>query len=314
MRNSLIYRIITVLLSTILSLMTAIASAALEPKDTTSYEDCLTRVAPQYAGSQVNDQCFIYFDKFIAVPNPMGGGKIIYIDQAHNNFHQRDGRYLPFTKLLQKDGYTVETFNEFFTDNSLAKIRQGDILVIANPVHSNNTPEVNWIAPIYSAFTDSEINALEKWVKAGGALMLIADHFPFPGAVDKLAQRFGFYFDNGYNFDPNYNDVFLYDLLNSQIAKDLMRQLFTTKDPSPKGGTVFNKKLGIEQPRTVKDDLVDQVRAVMISLGAEVNSLIFWSGELPTLDNGFAGGDGWLLDHPIVRGFSNINSKIILRP
>lgn len=310
MKYSLSYRSKNLLLSIILFLIATNVRAALEPKDTTSYEDCLARVASQYAGSQVNDQCFIYFDKFIAVPNPVSAGKIIYIDQAHNNFHQRDGRYLPFTKLMQKDGYTVEVFSEKFTDAALAKIRAGDVLVIANPSNDANYPEKNWIAPIYSAFTDGEIDALVKWVGAGGSLMLIADHFPFPGSVDKLAQRFGFFMDNGYNFDPNYNDVFLHDLLNSQIAKDIMRQLYTTKDPSPQGGTKFNKKLGIDQPRTIKDDLVDQVRAVLIELSIEVNALLFWAGDQPSVDNGLSTGDGWLLDHPIVRGLNNYNHKI----
>ncbi len=49
-----------------------------------------------------------------------------------------------------------------------------------------------------SAFDAEEIAAVHKWVAEGGSLFLIADHMPFPGATQELAQAFGVEFSNGY--------------------------------------------------------------------------------------------------------------------
>ena len=35
-------------------------------------------------------------------------GPIIFIDEAHHNFHTMGGRYQAFAKLLQTDGYQVK--------------------------------------------------------------------------------------------------------------------------------------------------------------------------------------------------------------
>lgn len=289
------------------STMLAADNVKLQPQDTANYQECVTRVAIQNAGKQVNDECFIYFNQFIngATPAiPGSKGVTVLIDETHHNFHTKDARYKPFSMLLENDGYTVTSITPSmgFTDTLTAN--PNAVLVIANPVHSSNysaTDETeNWSDPILSAFTDKEIDAMVNWVTGGGSLMLIADHYPFPGAVDKLAQRFGFFMDNGYNFDPNYNNVFLNALLDTDLAKSIMRQEVTTKDPSPNGGTIV--KDGVKRERTIKDDLVDQVRAVMVMLGARVNSLVFWAGTPPSADTGFSAGDGNLIDHPIVRG------------
>ena len=36
-----------------------------------------------------------------------GKGPVVLIDEGHNNFHTAGERYLPFAKLLTKDGYNV---------------------------------------------------------------------------------------------------------------------------------------------------------------------------------------------------------------
>jgi len=298
--------------------MLAADAVKLQPQDTNNYQDCLTRVASQYAGDQVNDACFIYFNQFLNGANPAPDntrGVTVLIDETHNNFHTKEGRYKPFSLLLENDGYTVNSIAPEMDFNATLTANPHAVLLIANPLNaSNNIPDskgkVTWSDPIRSAFTNDEIDGLVNWVKAGGSLMLIADHYPFPGAVNTLAQRFGFFMDDGYNFDPNYNNVFLNALLNTDLAKSIMRQEVMTKDPSPQGGTIT--KNGVTKDRTVKDDLVDQVRSVMVMLGARVNSLLFWSaatdqkpeGTSPTPDKGFSAGDGELWDHPIVRGLN----------
>jgi len=52
-----------------------------------------------------------------------------------------------------------------------------------------------------SAFTDEEITAVRDWVNEGGALLLIADHLPWPAAANKLASAFGVHYSSGHALD-----------------------------------------------------------------------------------------------------------------
>lgn len=125
---------------------------------------------------------------------PAKDGPRIWIDQAHYNFHTKDGRYCGFTKVLEADGYQVSSNDKTFDQ---ADLRACDILVIANAL-DEETSIRGWNLPNRSAFTSAEINALRRWVSKGGSLMLIADHMPFPGCNAELAAAFGFTFTNGY--------------------------------------------------------------------------------------------------------------------
>ncbi len=125
-------------------------------------------------------------------PTYSGNGPIIAIDGGHNNFHKLDGRFKPFGRLMNLDGYTVRDI-QVFEKKELEEI---DVLVISNPLHESNLG--NWQNPCPSAFTDAEIKAVKKWVKGGGRLLLIADHMPFGGAAKKLGEAFGFEFANGF--------------------------------------------------------------------------------------------------------------------
>ncbi len=133
------------------------------------------------------------------IENPtfdIGKGPVVKIDEAHFNFHTMDGRYNAFVKVLQQDGYRVEANRSEFNLDSL---RTCNVLVIANALNEKNTED--WSLPTPSAFTDEEIEVVGKWVEEGGALFLIADHMPFPGAAEKLAAVFGFEFSNGFALD-----------------------------------------------------------------------------------------------------------------
>ncbi|MEX2600597.1 MAG: hypothetical protein WD355_03045 [Balneolaceae bacterium] len=214
------------------------------------------------------------YDKTYIAPtpeNPAGTGTTVYIDAAHNNFHTADNRFKPFADLIRNDGYLVESFDHLFTSESLADV---DILVISNPVNDSNTPEENWIAPIESAFTADEIDVLVDWVYEGGSLMLIADHFPFPGAVEELAARFGFQVDNGYNFDPHYYSDLRDQFFELPVIKDIQAG---TADPNSEEtqGRIFA-----------------QAAPLFIALGAQVNSLNFWAPYASPADSLFAEGDG----------------------
>src|SRR6185436_2468822 len=54
-----------------------------------------------------------------------------------------------------------------------------------------------------SAFSDAECDAVRDWVRAGGSLLLIADHTPFGATAFALAQRFGVEMGKGYAWTPD---------------------------------------------------------------------------------------------------------------
>lgn len=119
-------------------------------------------------------------------------GPNVYIDQSHQNFHQKSGRFKPFSDLLTSDGYKVDSIV------NLRNLKQRDVLVIANAIHETNRR--NWRRPIHQAFTEEEILYIKEWVKKGGRLLLIADHMPFSGASNSLANAFGFNFCDGFAY------------------------------------------------------------------------------------------------------------------
>jgi len=126
----------------------------------------------------------------------IGKGPVVKIDEAHHNFHTMDGRYFAFAEVLRHDGYRVRPNTSEFNLDSLQTCT---ILVISNALNERNTEE--WSLPTPSAFTDEEVEIVRLWIENGGALFLIADHMPFPGAAEKLAAVFGFELKNGFAFN-----------------------------------------------------------------------------------------------------------------
>ncbi|HKP28215.1 MAG TPA: DUF4350 domain-containing protein [Gemmatimonadales bacterium] len=123
-----------------------------------------------------------------------GQGPTVCLDQAHHNFHTLDNRFWAFGDLLRRDGYVMKPGIDKFDSKSLA---QCSVLVIANAMWS----EAEWETypyPTPSAFTPEEITAVHQWVKAGGRLLLIADHMPIAGANAPLAAPFGVTFNDGF--------------------------------------------------------------------------------------------------------------------
>jgi hypothetical protein len=134
------------------------------------------------AGQQVADPNFN-----TAVTNAAykkNGPKVLF-DQAHHNFHTASGRYKPFADLITNDGYRITPNQDKF---ARATLKGFDILVIANAMGAEqmDTPEAS-----YAAFSPEECDAVRDWVKAGGKLLLIADHAPIGSANQTLADRFG---------------------------------------------------------------------------------------------------------------------------
>ena len=138
------------------------------------------------------------FDTKVAKPAYAKRGPRVLFDEAHNNFHTASGRYKPFADLLTSDGYSVTPNTQPFTRDSLKGF---DILVTANAIGAGatalNAPEAS-----KPAFTEAECDAVRDWVRAGGALLLIADHAPIGAANAALGKRFGVEMSNAYTLDP----------------------------------------------------------------------------------------------------------------
>ena len=126
-----------------------------------------------------------------------GRGPVVYIDEAHHNFHTMTGRFAPFARLLAADGFGVRRFASSFDQASLDTI---GILVVSNALAKENIE--SWARPIRAAFTQAEIEAVAAWVERGGALLLIADHMPMAGAALQLGARLGVPYADGFAIDP----------------------------------------------------------------------------------------------------------------
>ena len=132
------------------------------------------------------DKSFSYDIKDPAYPE--GKGPVILIDEAHNNFHTAVGTYLPFADLLRQDGFVVKQAKKKISAEFLTA---GTVFVIADaqpPLEVGDPP----------TFSEEEIRILNDWVKRGGALFVITDHMPDPGAIKGLALSFGIEVSNGY--------------------------------------------------------------------------------------------------------------------
>ncbi|MGI8843520.1 MAG: hypothetical protein ACR2HZ_07470 [Gemmatimonadaceae bacterium] len=124
---------------------------------------------------------------------PAGERPLVLVDRAHHNFHAGAEQFEQFARLLRGDGYRVRGLEERFSAEALAG---ADVLVIVNAVASREDKERS--LPTSPAFTTDEIETVRQWVERGGSLLLIADHMPFPGAMDALARVFGIEFLNGF--------------------------------------------------------------------------------------------------------------------
>jgi hypothetical protein len=153
----------------------------------------------------------LLFLSLLSAPSPTTAAETrqprVLIDAAHHNFHTADGRYAPLARLLQESGFAVHSATTALTPELL---RTADVLVIANALHASNVDR--WESPVAPAFSEAESALITAWVENGGSLLLIADHFPFPGAVDDLAANFGFRLFNGFAIRADVASEDIFDL------------------------------------------------------------------------------------------------------
>jgi hypothetical protein len=142
---------------------------------------------------------------------------VVFIDEGHWNFHTKNDRYLPFAMLLERDGYRTEGYCGPF---EVEKLNKGNILVISNALNQVNVE--NWYKPVFSAFTDEEIETVRKWIEDGGSLFLIADHMPMGGAAEKMAAAFGFGFSDGFALDTARGGPALFTRADGTLAGNII--------------------------------------------------------------------------------------------
>src|SRR5260221_1540739 len=111
-------------------------------------------------------------------------GPTVLCDEPPTNLHAASGRYKPFADLITNDGYQVTPNKQKFSAETL---KGYEILVISNAL---GAPRMSLPDAGNPAFAEAECDAVRDWVKAGGSLLLIADHAPMGAANQILAQRF----------------------------------------------------------------------------------------------------------------------------
>jgi hypothetical protein len=132
------------------------------------------------------------FDASVATPALTRVHPKMLFDEAHHNFHTTTGRYKAFADLARNDGFEVTANSDRFSRTLLQKF---DVLVISNALGGDGRDASR------PAFTEVECDVVSEWVKAGGRLLLIADHAPFGDAAQTLAKRFGVDMSRGYTFE-----------------------------------------------------------------------------------------------------------------
>lgn len=149
-------------------------------------------------GGQVADP---NFNVKVERPAYQKNGPKVLFDEAHNNFHTSTGRYKPFADLIAGDGYQITPNKQQFSSASLKGYR---ILVISNAI---GAPRMNDAAASNPAFSEQESDAVRDWVKAGGSLLLIADHAPMGSANQSLGKRFEVDMSKMYTVDQQNHDT-----------------------------------------------------------------------------------------------------------
>jgi hypothetical protein len=151
----------------------------------------------QQTGGQVADE---NFNAKVEHPAYTKSGPKVLFDEAHNNFHTAGGRYKPFADLITNDGYQITPGQQTFSPEAL---KGYSVLLISNAL---GAPRMADAAAGNPAFTEAESDVVRDWVKAGGSLLLIADHAPMGSANQILAKQFGVDMSKMFTADPQNAD------------------------------------------------------------------------------------------------------------
>ena len=136
------------------------------------------------------------FDTSVAQPAYPHDGPRVLFDEAHHNVHRAGHTYAPFADLIRNDGYELVTNGSTIDAAALEDV---DVLVIANALGENERNDD-------LAFTDAEADVIVAWIRTGGSLLLVTDHYPTGMAVANLARRLGVDMSGGVTEDSAHHD------------------------------------------------------------------------------------------------------------
>jgi hypothetical protein len=136
------------------------------------------------------------YDTRVTDPAYRVDGPVILFDEGHRNTHTTSGAYRPLADLLRSDGYIVRVWKQPFSAPALEGVA---VLVLALARGPNDANDA-------SAYSDAEAAVIEEWVRAGGSLLLVTDHWPYGSAVASLARRFDVAMGTGLVEDAMHHD------------------------------------------------------------------------------------------------------------
>jgi hypothetical protein len=138
----------------------------------------------------------------------------VLFDRAHKNHHQIETTYKPFATLITNDGCSVKSTDKPIDNTALANT---DVYIIATAMGKEDPGDK-------SPFTQNEVDLMEQWVKDGGSLLLITEHFPFGLAMLPVLEKFGVQVHNGYTEDTLLNNKEVADALLFTKSKGNLNQ------------------------------------------------------------------------------------------
>jgi hypothetical protein len=178
------------------------------------------------------------FDTSVENPAYSSNGPTVLYDEGHQNIHKANRTYAPFASLIENDGYRLRSTRKKLSGEALDGV---DVFVIVNALGTNERNDD-------LAFSDAECDTLVEWVRSGGRLLLITDHYPTGAAVANLAQRLGVAMSGGVtedsaSYDKRFNPshIVFENLPVHPITRGVQRVLtFTGQSLSvPEGATAL---------------------------------------------------------------------------
>ncbi len=143
-------------------------------------------MAPSSAtGQQVNDSAFRFENPDPAFP--LGNGPRVCVDETHHNVHSLGRLFAPFVSVLRSDGFRPQRFTQAISRETL----EACAILILGSGRAGPQADDLWAYPHASAYSRAEMNAVVRWVRSGGALLLFWDHAPAAGAAAGLAALLG---------------------------------------------------------------------------------------------------------------------------
>jgi hypothetical protein len=170
------------------------------------------------AGTQTADASYV---PSVREPAFTGRGRPqVFIDEAHFNVHTASGTYAPFAALLRRDGFWVRRnsaplSSAALRDNFVDRFGGRVILVVSNALGWRGLLQqlvgAGRLERLFqvqgSALAAEEIAEVEKWVRRGGSLLLVADHAPAGAAASALSAAFGVEMTNWWAEDQAHHDT-----------------------------------------------------------------------------------------------------------